>query len=109
MPFLRRKNLRISFGRDNKYLFDSQLSTLNTERMLLPADYHMHTPLCHHATGEPVDYARRAVELGLTEIGFSDHSPMSRDDFDSWRMRADQLDEYIAKVWLAQKTFPQLA
>jgi histidinol-phosphatase (PHP family) len=76
--------------------------------MSLPADYHMHTPLCRHATGEPVDYARRAVELGLTEIGFSDHSPMPRDDFDNWRMRADQLDEYAAKVQLAQKTFPQL-
>jgi len=68
----------------------------------------MHTPLCRHATGEPVDYARRAVELGLTEIGFSDHSPMPRDDFDNWRMRADQLDEYVAKVRLAQKNFPQL-
>ena len=36
----------------------------------------MHTPLCHHATGEPVEYAKRALELGLQEIGFSDHSPM---------------------------------
>jgi histidinol-phosphatase (PHP family) len=76
--------------------------------MQLPADYHMHTPLCHHATGEPVDYARRASELGLTEIGFSDHSPMPRDDFDNWRMRDGQLDEYVAKVRLAQKTFPRL-
>ncbi len=76
--------------------------------MLLPADYHMHTPLCRHAVGEPVDYARRAVEIGLTEIGFSDHSPMRRDDFDNWRMRNDQLDEYVAKVRLAQKEFPQL-
>jgi histidinol-phosphatase (PHP family) len=76
--------------------------------MQLPADYHMHTPLCHHATGEPVDYARHASELGLKEIGFSDHSPMPRDDFDNWRMRAGQLDEYAAKVRLAQKTFPQL-
>ena len=76
--------------------------------MTLPADYHMHTPLCRHARGEPVDYARRAVELGLTEIGFSDHSPMRRDDFDNWRMLAGQLDEYVAKVRLAQKEFPQL-
>ena len=76
--------------------------------MQLPADYHMHTPLCHHAVGEPVDYARRAVELGLTEIGFSDHSPMMRDDFDNWRMRNAQLDEYVAKVRFAQKEFPQL-
>jgi histidinol-phosphatase (PHP family) len=76
--------------------------------MPLPPDYHMHTPLCRHATGEPVDYARQAVAVGLAEIGFSDHSPMPRDDFDNWRMRADQLDEYAAKVRLAQKEFPQL-
>ncbi len=58
--------------------------------------------------GEPVDYARHAIAVGLTEIGFSDHSPMARDDFDNWRMRNDQLDEYVKKVRLAQKTFPQL-
>jgi histidinol-phosphatase (PHP family) len=76
--------------------------------MQLPADYHMHTPLCHHAVGEPVDYARRAVELGLPEIGFTDHSPMARDDFDNWRMSIHSLDEYITRVRLAQNTFPQL-
>ncbi len=75
---------------------------------MLPPDYHMHTPLCRHAVGEPVDYARRALEVGLTEIGFTDHSPMRQDDFDDWRMRADQLDEYVAKVRHAQKEFPQL-
>lgn len=68
----------------------------------------MHTPLCRHATGEPVEYARRAVELGFKEIGFSDHSPMRQDDFDDWRMRFDQLGEYVEKVRQAQKDFPQL-
>src|SRR3984885_845969 len=76
--------------------------------MKLPADYHMHTPLCRHAVGEPMDYAKHAVEIGLTEIGFSDHSPMLRDDFDQWRMRLDQLDEYVEKVRKAQRDFPQL-
>jgi histidinol-phosphatase (PHP family) len=74
----------------------------------LPPDFHMHTPLCRHATGEPEDYARRALEIGLTEIGFSDHSPMRQDDFDEWRMRNDQLDEYVEKVRRAQRDFPQL-
>jgi len=77
-------------------------------RVILPADYHMHTPLCHHATGEPVDYAACALEHGLTEIGFSDHSPMERDDFDDWRMRFDQLGTYVGKVREAQRQFPQL-
>ncbi len=73
-----------------------------------PADYHMHTPLCRHATGDPADYAARAVALGFKEIGFSDHSPMRRDDFDDWRMRFDQLDEYVEMVRRTQKDFPQL-
>ncbi|MGD1088495.1 MAG: histidinol-phosphatase HisJ family protein [Verrucomicrobiota bacterium] len=77
--------------------------------MRLPPDYHMHTPLCHHATGEPGEYAERALELGFQEIGFSDHSPMLRDDFDNWRMRFDQLDEYVEKIREAQKNFPRLA
>jgi histidinol-phosphatase (PHP family) len=76
--------------------------------MQLPADYHMHTPLCRHAVGEPIEYAARAVAVGLSEIGFTDHSPMRRDDFDNWRMRADQLDEYVEKVRRAQREFPSL-
>lgn len=76
--------------------------------MSFPPDYHMHTPLCRHAEGEPVELARGALELGFTEIGFSDHSPMSRDDFDDWRMLDRQLDEYVEKVRFAQRTFPQL-
>jgi histidinol-phosphatase (PHP family) len=76
--------------------------------MSFPPDLHMHTPLCRHATGEPVEYAQHALKLGFTEIGFSDHSPMRRDDFDDWRMRFDQLGEYVEKVRRAQKDFPQL-
>ena len=76
--------------------------------MSLPADYHMHTPLCRHAVGEPTEYAAHAVALGLKEIGFTDHSPMRRDDFDNWRMRADQLDDYVARVRRAQRDHPSL-
>src|ERR1022692_3605961 len=76
--------------------------------MSLPADYHMHTPLCRHATGEPIEYAKHAAAIGLDEIGFSDHSPMRWDNFDNWRMNLSQLDEYVEKVRRAQKDFPQL-
>ena len=77
-------------------------------RMPLPADYHMHTPLCRHAKGEPTEYAARAIEVGLPEIGFSDHSPMHEDDFDDWRMRARELAEYAAKVERARLDHPTL-
>lgn len=76
--------------------------------MSLPPDYHMHTPLCRHATGEPTELAAHALKVGLTEIGFSDHNPMERDDFDDWRMFNSQLDEYVAKVERARRDHPNL-
>ena len=76
--------------------------------MSLPADYHTHTPLCRHAEGEPTELAARALELGLTEIGFADHSPMQRDDFDDWRMKASELETYIARVQQARSDHPNL-
>jgi histidinol-phosphatase (PHP family) len=51
---------------------------------------------------------RERVELGLKEIGFSEHSPMERDDFDDWRMAFGDLDPYAQKVRLAQEEFPSL-
>ena len=40
------------------------------------ANYHTHTPRCHHATGNEEDYVLRAIENGLQIFGFSDHVPM---------------------------------
>jgi histidinol-phosphatase (PHP family) len=77
--------------------------------MRLPADYHTHTPLCRHATGEPVELAAQAVRLGLPELGFTDHNPMPRDDFDNWRMKSSELDLYIQKVEQARREFPALS
>jgi len=77
--------------------------------MLLPADYHTHTPLCRHARREPTELAARAASIGLNEMGFSDHSPMPRDDFDDWRMKASDLEDYIARVQQAREEHPSLA
>ncbi len=76
--------------------------------MALPADYHMHTPLCRHAVGEPTGYAAQAVKLGIPEIGFSEHAPMIRDDYDEWHMLQNDLDTYVEKVEKARRDHPQL-
>ena len=76
--------------------------------MPLPYDYHMHTPLCHHAVGEPIDYAEEATKKGISEIGFSEHSPMEQDDFDEWRMYLSDINEYINKIKIAREAFPEL-
>jgi histidinol-phosphatase (PHP family) len=68
----------------------------------------LHTPLCRHATGQPCEFAAQAAKLGFREIGFSDHNPMPRDDFDDWRMKASELDEYVDLVRAARRAQPQL-
>jgi histidinol-phosphatase (PHP family) len=73
----------------------------------MAADYHMHTPLCRHAEGWPVDYAAAAIERGLDEIGFADHNPMP-EHFDDWRMNLDDLPRYIDAVQQAREKFPSL-
>src|SRR6185503_11718986 len=76
--------------------------------MSLPADLHMHTRLCRHAVGDPVDLAAQAVKIGLEEIGFSEHNPMPRDDWDDWHMLQENFGEYIENVEKARRDFPQL-
>jgi histidinol-phosphatase (PHP family) len=56
-----------------------------------------------------VELAAQAVQVGLKEIGFSDHSPMPNDDFDDWRMKDSELDLYVEKVEQARCEFPQLS
>ncbi|RYD74883.1 MAG: histidinol-phosphatase HisJ family protein [Verrucomicrobiaceae bacterium] len=70
-------------------------------------DYHVHTPLCRHSTGWPVEFAARAVELGFQEIGFADHNPMP-EAFDDWRMLREELPRYLEAVEEARAQFPQL-
>jgi len=41
------------------------------------SDYHIHTTLCKHATGEAGEYKDAATGLGLSEICFTDHMPSS--------------------------------
>lgn len=61
-------------------------------------DYHIHTPLCGHATGSPDDYIRRAEELKLQEIGFSDHAPLPEELREGITMAPGQVEEYIGLI-----------
>lgn len=63
-------------------------------------DSHMHTPLCGHATGELIEYVRRAAELGIKVITITCHIPMRSQLFGQAgiRMSPDQLEAYIDLV-----------
>lgn len=71
------------------------------------ADYHVHTPLCRHATGTPREYVQAALAMGLDEIGFADHNPMP-EPFDDWRMQREQLPHYVEMIEEARAAFPQI-
>lgn len=65
--------------------------------MPLP-DYHLHTPLCKHARGEPVEYRLHAKHIGLLEICFTDHVP-APDGYDpDHRMALEEFPVYQRQI-----------
>lgn len=69
-------------------------------------DSHMHTPLCGHAIGEPIEYAAVAAEKGIDLITITCHIPMEWEAFGQAgiRMQREELDDYVA---LVQRTAQQ--
>ena len=68
------------------------------------ADYHMHTPLCGHAEGEPRAYVERALALGMREMGFSDHMPLSSFAQPGYAMRREDVEGYVETVLGRRRT-----
>ena len=68
-------------------------------------DYHMHTPLCRHASGEPREYVEHGLRVGLKEVGFSDHNPMPKGYEDNWRMHRNEMERYLEMIEEAQVHF----
>lgn len=58
-------------------------------------DYHLHTKLCGHAIGEPDDYVREAIGMGLSEIGFADHMPLLGTRDERLTMAPEDLTRYV--------------
>lgn len=69
------------------------------------SDYHMHTPLCGHAKGEPAEYVRHGIKMGLKEMGFSDHAPLVSHRDPTITMDFDQLPLYHTMIEDVQKQF----
>jgi len=70
-------------------------------------DYHMHTPLCGHATGQPRAYVEQAIKTGLTEVGFSDHAPLVAYEDPRYTMRHAQLPDYHGLMSEVRRQFPK--
>jgi histidinol-phosphatase (PHP family) len=71
----------------------------------MPIDCHMHTPLCGHASGMPVEYVEAAARAGLQLITFTCHLPMDRVDMGGpgIRMSTKMLPVYLDLVEQGRK------
>lgn len=70
----------------------TQTSPLN-----LP-DYHIHTPLCRHARGEPSEYKAAAAAKAIPEICFTDHVPADTDYDPAHRMALNDFPCYCEMI-----------
>ena len=71
-------------------------------------DYHTHHERCGHAEGRLEDYVKRAVEIGLEQIGLSDHMPLLHVDpaeyYPGMAMPMEELPRYVEEaLWLKEK------
>lgn len=63
--------------------------------------FHVHTYRCGHAENVPdEDYVKRAIELGASQLWFTDHGPFPApgDRLAMIRMKYSQLEEYIESI-----------
>lgn len=69
-------------------------------------NYHAHTFRCHHASGKPEEYVKRAISCGVKYMGFSDHVPfVCADGSEStYRVHTSEAKAYCDEIKaLAQK------
>lgn len=71
-------------------------------------NYHTHTFRCNHAAGDVIDYARKAVERGMSVLGMADHTALPDDRWRSMRMAYAELPDYIKAIELARREYPEL-
>ncbi len=78
------------------------------------ANYHTHVKYCNHAIGDVIDYVKEAYNLGLLELGMSDHGPvlesfMNANDYKRTYcfeyMKLDNIDIYLNDIKKAQEEF----
>lgn len=64
---------------------------------MLIQNLHTHTIRCGHARGTEREYIEAAIDAGIQELGFSDHSPIlfpNKDYYSTMRMYPDELQGY---------------
>ena len=61
-------------------------------------DCHIHTHLCRHAVGTPLEYVAAAEAAGVEVMTFTDHLPLLDGSETDYAMRWHELPDYIADI-----------
>lgn len=67
-------------------------------------NYHTHS-IFSDGEGTLMDFVNYALSKGLSQLGFSDHAPVSFKN--NWSMNRDQVDDYILETELLKQKFLQ--
>ena len=74
-------------------------------------NYHTHTYRCGHA-GASTDreYVENARKNGITQLGFTDHVPVSELEFqdDEQQMDISEVDNYLESIHMLQSEYPDM-
>lgn len=68
-------------------------------------DGHVHTRLCHHASGEMEEYVQTAVERGLKKLVFLEHLEIGINYFESTWLTEDDFKKYFQEGKLLQEKY----
>ncbi|PQP83969.1 histidinol-phosphatase [Paenibacillus sp. PCH8] len=72
-------------------------------------DYHTHHERCGHAVGKLEEYVQRGVEIGLSQIGLSDHMPLLHVDpaqyYPEMAMPMDELPRYVEECFSLKERY----
>jgi histidinol-phosphatase (PHP family) len=70
-------------------------------------NFHTHTVRCHHARGTEREFIEAAIAAGMTELGFSDHSPYPFSDghVSHFRMSLEETAEYFETLRALQAEY----
>lgn len=72
-------------------------------------DYHTHHARCGHAVGELEEYVKRGIEMGLHQIGLSDHMPLihvkPEDYYPEMAMLMEELPRYVEECMTLKERY----
>jgi histidinol-phosphatase (PHP family) len=72
-------------------------------------DYHTHHVRCGHASGELEEYVKRGIEIGLQQLGLSDHMPLLHVDpaayLPGMAMAMEELPRYVDECFALQQKY----